>query len=205
MSRYRWKWLLTLVIVNLLYIPLNRRIGFSDSGIELMIGWDKLMPVWPVWVVPYFLSILYWYGSGWVFGRGLVEIEFRRYVFSMVMVMLVSFCLYALWPTYVERPVVEESGVFGTWLKWVYSHDNNYNAFPSSHVYFTVVTSYFWWKLVKGKGWLWVLIVGVVAASTVLTGQHHLLDPVAGLLLGLSVCLMSSKIIGRGGYESVNR
>ncbi len=68
-------------------------------------------------------------------------------------------------------------------LRWVYSNDKAYNAFPSGHVYFTTLIALFWARWYPRWRWVWAGSVVVVGLATLFTHQHYLLDPVGGLTL----------------------
>jgi membrane-associated phospholipid phosphatase len=59
-----------------------------------------------------------------------------------------------------------------------------FNAFPSGHVLFTIILALFGiaWRL-KMKFVFWGSIMLVILA-TLFTGQHHLVDPIGGVVLG---------------------
>jgi membrane-associated phospholipid phosphatase len=68
-------------------------------------------------------------------------------------------------------------------LRYVYSNDDVYNAFPSGHVYLTTVISLFWMEWYPRYRWLWIAIVVSVLLSTLFTHQHYLPDLGGGLIL----------------------
>jgi membrane-associated phospholipid phosphatase len=45
-----------------------------------------------------------------------------------------------------------------------------------------MLIAFFWWNWIPKLRALWVGIAVVVVLSTLFTGQHHLLDPVGGLV-----------------------
>jgi membrane-associated phospholipid phosphatase len=80
---------------------------------------------------------------------------------------------------------VTETG-WAVWLiRFVYTNDRTYNAFPSQHLWSTVLIALFWshWK----PGWRWVLWAStvIVALSTLFTRQHWILDVFGGTLLAV--------------------
>lgn len=65
-------------------------------------------------------------------------------------------------------------------------------ALPSAHNFIIMLLcgSAMRWK--PRLRWLWISIIVILALSTLFTGQHYILDVVAGLLLGwVGVCFGS--------------
>jgi hypothetical protein len=56
----RLSWLIILFIVQMLYVPINRTM---HGGVVLSTPWDAFVPFWPIWAVPYLLSIVWWVDS----------------------------------------------------------------------------------------------------------------------------------------------
>jgi len=80
--------------------------------------------------------------------------------------------------------------VTGTgWAEWlirfIYINDRAYNAFPSQHLWDTVIITLIWsrWKP-KWRWPLWGFTV-IVALSALFTGQHWTIDVVGGIVLAV--------------------
>jgi membrane-associated phospholipid phosphatase len=177
--RTRWLWLIVLFLIQGLYFPINR---LMEGGVVLRIPWDDFVPFWPIWMVPYLLSTMWWEASFiWAAWRMGAE-RYRALVIATIVVMLASYLVYVFYPTYVERPTLKGNSWPVALTRFVYRHDRLHNAFPSGHTYFTLLITFFWWDWRPQLRWLWGLIAVVVVLSTLFTGQHHLLDPVGGLV-----------------------
>ncbi len=176
----RLGWLVVLLGVQLLYIPINR---FLQGGAVLAIPWDARVPFWPAWAVPYLLSLFWWAGCFVWAALEMDDALYRAFVVSVLAVLLASYVVYLLYPTYVERPSVEGTGWTYDLVRLIYRHDQVYNAFPSGHTYTTVLIGLFWDRWYPRLRWLWVTIVVIVVLSTLFTGQHNLLDPIGGIIL----------------------
>lgn len=177
--RTRWFWLIILFLIQGLYFPINR---LMKGGVVLRIPWDDFVPFWPIWMVPYLLSIVWWQVSFiWAAWR-MDDARYQALVVGTISVMLVSYLVYVFYPTYVERPVLEGDSWQVALTRFVYRHDRLHNAFPSGHTYFSLLIAFFWWDWQPQLCWLWGAIAVIVVLSTLFTGQHHLLDPVGGLV-----------------------
>jgi membrane-associated phospholipid phosphatase len=117
--------------------------------------------------------------------------ELAAAVASMAVAILVSGIAFLLFPAELAFAPVREDQL-GIWAGIYHVADDlnlTYNLVPSLHVVFAVIcVSVFSprasWP-VKAVLWLWA---SLIAASTVLTHQHHVLDVVTGWLLAV-VCV----------------
>jgi membrane-associated phospholipid phosphatase len=171
--------LIVLAVVALLYIPINRTV---QGGVILALPWDAHVPFWPIWAVPYLLSILWWIASFIWAAWKMDDARFRALVVAALAVMLTAYAVFVLYPTYVLRPVVVGHSWQAELVRSIYSNDRLNNAFPSAHVYTTVLIALFWWDWRPRLRWLWAAIAVVVILSTQFTGQHNLLDPIGGIV-----------------------
>ena len=173
--------LLTLMVgVQLLYVPLNRTI---TGGVILLTPWDRLVPFWPLWAIPYALCIPWWAASfAWAASK-MDDSRLRAFVVASIVVMASSYLIYMLFPTYIQRPMVAADSSWRTAIiRYIYANDRLNNAFPSGHTYLTMLIVLFWWDWYPRFRVLWVLCAIVVVLSTLFTGQHNLPDPIGGII-----------------------
>ena len=173
-------WLFTLFTFPWLYVPINR---LAHGGIVFKTPLDGLIPLWPVWALPYQLSIIVWV----IFLIWAVtKMDYpllRAFGVSALAIMLTSYVIFLLFPTYVERPILTGNGWDIDLMHTIYNNDRPYNAFPSSHTYLTVLISLFWQRWYPRFWWLWSGFVVIVLLSTLFTRQHYLPDLVGGAAL----------------------
>jgi membrane-associated phospholipid phosphatase len=171
----------------------QRRSG--PAGVAM--AWEAGLPFLPWMVVPYMTSgLLFVLSFLLVRGRGQLSALSRRVAFATVVACLI----FAAFPLRFEltRPVVDAA--LPAWLFAQLSRmDQPYNQLPSLHVAYCVI---FWPALrtVARAGWRRAALAGwlsLVAASTVFSYQHHVLDVVAGAVLGvLAVRLLPVPVAG---------
>ena len=175
----RLLWLLALFLVQLLYLPINRTV---QGGRVLDTPWDALFPLWSLWVIPYLLSLVWWAGcfvwAAWKLDDNL----YRAFIISFVTVMLASYVVYIIYPTYVVRPSLYGDDWLTRLLAALYENDRVNNAFPSGHTYNTVLIALFWSRCYPRQRWLWLTITVVVLLSTLFTRQHNLPDLLGGIV-----------------------
>lgn len=175
----RLMWLLILFVVQFLYFPINRTI---QGGVVLAIPWDDYFSLWPIWVLPYLLSLVWWTGcfiwAAWKMEDNL----YRAFVISLVSVMLASYVVYILYPTYMVRPTLQGNDLWTQVLALLYANDRVNNAFPSGHTYNTVMIALYWSRWYPRQRWLWFTITIIVLLSTLYTRQHNLPDLLGGIV-----------------------
>jgi membrane-associated phospholipid phosphatase len=108
---------------------------------------------------------------------------FRRGLQGYLMVMLVAFAGFLLYPTTAPRPADVPGDGFAAWsLRLAYSMDPPYNCFPSLHVAWACVSALSCYRVHRGVGiaaGFWAALIGI---STLYTKQHYVADVIAGAL-----------------------
>ncbi len=175
----------TLLAVLSLYLVINRLMSWQGNGTTVEIWLDQYVPFWPIWVVPYTLSILWWgIAALWAYLK-MEDSLYVAFITGWISACLIGYAIFIIYPNYMVRPQVTGTG----WAEWVirfiYANDRTYNAFPSQHLWDTVIITLIWsrWK----PRWRWLLwgLTLIVAMSTVFTGQHWIMDVIGGALLGV--------------------
>ena len=142
---------------------------------------DRALSLQPTWMLVY--------GSLYVFVVLLPVLVvrqpelFRRGLQAYLMVMLVAYAGFLLYPTAAPRPAEVFGDGFAAWcLRLAYSLDPPYNCFPSLHVAYSFVSALTCYRVHRGAGAtaaLWAALIGV---STLYTKQHYVADVIAGAL-----------------------
>src|SRR5512145_478587 len=173
--------LLLLLFVSILYFPLNQ---FLTNGYNLKTALDAYIPIVPFFAIPYLLFLPYWVLAFLFAAWKMNDRMFRALMIGSLGALGIATLIYFLFPTYTDRPQIDVSGWSASLLNLIYSSDDVFNAFPSGHVLYTTLIALF------GATWRpnWTFMfngsVILVIFATLLTGQHHLLDPLGGLALG---------------------
>jgi len=181
MSIRRIVWLSVILSFLILYFPINR---LASGGWALSSTVDGLIPFYAPAIVPYILGTLLFVGFPIWAAICLEKTQFEAYAISILFAATVSYIVYILFPTYVIRPEIMPQDCFSKAIVILYQNDYPYNAAPSSHTFYTLI-SFLYIKHWKPKLQLVSLILAIlIIASTMLTKQHYLLDVVTGLALG---------------------
>jgi len=177
----RFVWLVVLLMVQLLYVPISRIVR---GGVVLETPWDAHIPLWPIWAIPYLLSLVWWCGC-YTWAAWKMDIHlWKSFLISNFAVVLVSYVIYLVYPSYVHRPPLPERHSWQIeWVRLIYHLDRPYNAFPSGHAYNTVLIALFWCRWHPQQCWLWIGMTVIILLSTLFTRQHNLPDLIGGVAL----------------------
>ncbi|HSL28310.1 MAG TPA: phosphatase PAP2 family protein [Anaerolineales bacterium] len=168
--------------IQMIYIPASNRLA---GGIEPKLPID-ILPIWPVWVLPYVLCYILWFASmTWV----LLKMEdrlFRAFVAACMLTFGLGALTFVLFPTYVKAATLEGGDIFTVLLRYIHETWGRYAALPSGHVYITTLFALFFSRWYPHHRMAWGLILIMVSLSTLFTGQHYILDVIGGLLVALA-------------------
>lgn len=160
---------------------------------------DRAIPLVPAWVLVY--------GSLYVFVIVLPLLvvrdraRVRRAMQSYLLVMLLSYAIFLLYPTAAPHDGTVGGDGFAAWaLRILYSMDTPYNCFPSLHVAYAFVAAFASRRVHRGVGncaLVWAALIGV---STLFTKQHYVVDVIAGTAAG---CLAYALFLRDDAAESL--
>ena len=175
----------------LLYVPVNRLV---TGGYCLAVPFDKLIPLIPVFVVPYLIGIIFWiFSIIYINLKGSQE-DAKRFNLMMVMAGILSVLIYIFLPTFVNRPEIVGTDIFSNLLKLVYINDNVYNAAPSGHTFYTILCFLNLIKIIPRQKLLLSVISVFVILSTLLTKQHNILDVVIGIVFAFGIYIFVNRL-----------
>ena len=161
--------------VHLIQCGLDARLPFVSGAVLPYVGWF----LWVPGVLVYLLVI----------DRN----RFWRGFSAMAGGIVLTLCLYAVWPTGLAlRGSVPGEGFCSQLVRLIYRMDTPTNVCPSLHVFVTaLLLCALWGRL----GWLGRVCNGLAGAaiclSTVLLDQHSVIDVGMGLLLALAMWQLS--------------
>lgn len=165
-----------------IYFPINR---FAQGGVQLILPVDDLIPLFPPAIVPYLLGNLLFVGLPIWAARYVKEIEFETYVISTLLATAVDYITYLVFPTFVTRPEIVSRDVFSRAMAMSYEVDQLHNAAPSGHTFYALLSFLYLSRWKRRFQPVWLVLMILILASTLLTRQHYALDLVCGLALGI--------------------
>ncbi len=187
-------WLVVLVVVVSLYFPINR---MAEGGVVLETTLDPSIPLAPVWIIPYlsglalFILVLLWAY------RKMPSAMYASFVTTNLIAAGVAYTIYLVYPTFVLRPTITGTDTLSRWMAWLYAADRAYNAFPSSHTFYTVIAWLYLWGWQPRLRIIATVMAILIILSTLFTKQHHIPDLVAGVILGVASFWVGQKLASR--------
>ena len=190
--------LLFLIALQLLYFPINQNM---QGGITTYLPIDTHITLSPIWAIPYLLSILWWAGALIWAASKMEYIRFVRFSLCLTLTILISYVIYILFPTYVDRPKIVDQDFLSQLVMFIYGNDRPYNALPSGHTYTTLIISIFWYYWLPKQRYLWIIIAIVVVLSTLFTKQHAILDLIAASILAFTCYKISGYLVKKAPID----
>jgi membrane-associated phospholipid phosphatase len=154
----------------------------ADAG-TLCFDWERRLPFVPWMIVPYWSIDLFFVGSFFLF-RNRQELDRHgRRIVAAILAAGVCFLLFPL-SHGGDRPAVD--GVWKPLYTALWGFDRPHNLFPSLHITLLTLLADVYLRRTRGLARAGLTVwFALVAVSTLLTRQHHLIDVIGGLLLGL--------------------
>jgi membrane-associated phospholipid phosphatase len=183
LRRFTLLWVLITVEFAVVYYGADWITAHHALRIHAYVASELRIPLVPVMVVPYMTIYLIFLFAPFVL-RSTVELD--RFAAALAQVIVIAGIAFVLLPAQLGfTPVSTAGSIWDPWLRLATTLSRTLNLVPSLHVaLFTAAAATYasrvpmWGRALLG---IWLVIV---AASTVLTHQHHLIDVVTGLLLG---------------------
>ncbi|NQS92038.1 MAG: phosphatase PAP2 family protein [Chloroflexi bacterium] len=184
--------LAVLLLLLLLYFPINQNV---TGGITPNLPIDALVPLWPIWAIPYLLTIPWWILSlAW----GALKMDYprwRQFSLCLGLTIIISYLFFIIYPTYVVRPEITDQDFLSQLVVGIYGSDQAHNALPSGHTYTTLIISIFWSQWLPKLKPVWIVIAVLVLLSTLFTKQHYLLDLLAAAGLVVMTYFLSGYLL----------
>ena len=200
-----WRTLLASTFVSL--APLYFVIAVLTQGRSTYapeVALDRALSLQPPWMLVY--------GSLYVFVVTLPVLVvrqqelFRSALQAYLLVMIVAYAGFLLYPTAAPRPAQVFGDGFAAWsLRLAYSLDPPYNCFPSLHVAYSFVSALTCYRVHRGVGAaaaLWAALIGV---STLYTKQHYVADVIVGALAAYVAYLLFLRRYPREAVPEADR
>jgi membrane-associated phospholipid phosphatase len=176
----RLLWILAVVAIQCVYFPTSQA---TSGGIAPKLPID-VIPVYPIWVVPYYLTYPIWFFAIlWAWFK-FDDRAFRTVIAAAIFTTSIGALTFIFFPTYIELPVISGTDIFSSMLRSIQMAGGTHAALPSAHNYGTMLVTAFAIHFYPRQRWFWLAALVIIAFSTLFTGQHYILDVLAGLSLG---------------------
>ena len=154
----------------------------TDVG-TLYLPWERRMPFVPILIIPYMSIDLFFIGSFFLCTSDRQLHALAKRVACAILLSGAGFLAFPLRFAFERPPVI---GHLGTIFGLLGAFDRPYNLVPSLHISLLTILRTVYSR--RARGWLWAALEAwflLVAVSTVLTYQHHVLDVVTGAVVGI--------------------
>lgn len=175
----------TSLLFLVVYGLTNARAGSLEGLATVCFAWERGIPLVPWMSVPYVSLDLFFVAAPFVCGS---RAEIRMLGRRLALAILAAGAVFLFWPLrlgFAREPV---DGPFGPIIEALREFDPPHNLFPSLHVTLAFILRWTYHRHLGG-GWRWAMHAwfALITVSTLLTHQHHVVDVVGGLVLGLLV------------------
>ncbi|MEO9874518.1 MAG: phosphatase PAP2 family protein [Anderseniella sp.] len=166
------------------YILCGQLTAWSGRATVLHLDWERSIPLMPqmIWfylsLYSVFLLPLFHFD----------ETRLTRLSRQSTLTILVAGLVFLVLPARIGFPASEIDGQIAIVFKVLHSLDSPYNLVPSLHVAFAVLLLQAC-RETAGRllAMVYMIWLALLAASTVLVHQHHILDVLGGVLLAVAV------------------
>jgi protein-tyrosine phosphatase/membrane-associated phospholipid phosphatase len=187
---WRRRQALVAVALSLLFLVVygfcNRITAYRSDVHSIYFEWERHIPFVAALIAPYMSIDLFFIGAPFL---AATDRELRVFSYRIITAILLAACCFLIFPlrfAFLRPPV---HGLLGIAFDGFRKMDLPFNQFPSLHAAFWLILMDLYLKHVKGPlRWLLVGWFVLIIFSTVLTYQHHILDVVGGIGLGI-VCI----------------
>lgn len=174
------------ILFFLVYGTCNYLASKSTHLYQCYFDWELKIPFLSWMIIPY--RSLDWLFIAVYF---LPKESIKRFSLQMMMALIPAGIIFLTFPGqcgYI-RPDPETLGIFKSIYSVLYQLDKPHNLFPSMHItyaYFAIrpLSEQYKSRLSQGLLWSWM---GMICLSIIFTWQHHLIDLVLGLMLGVLI------------------
>ncbi|WP_432799606.1 dual specificity protein phosphatase family protein [Poriferisphaera sp. WC338] len=174
----------------------------GDFGV-IYFEWEQYIPFVPWLIIPYMSIDLFFFGAPFLQSN---RDELRILRQRIMLGILIAGVCYILLPLQLvtDRPAVE-SGMLGYIFRFLHGFDKPYsNLLPSLHIILRCILVVWYIKRVKRiEGAMGIVLRNILHAwffligcSTVLIGQHHIIDIIGGFIVAILVfyCVREPKL-----------
>jgi membrane-associated phospholipid phosphatase len=146
-------------------------------------GWERSIPLVPLMIIPYMSIDLFFVAAPFVCRD---REERRQLARRICLAILAAGACFVLMPLRFAFPRPMPGGWLGAIFGLLHTFDRPYNMFPSLHIALSVILVHTYGRHTRGPlRWLVCVWFGLIALSTLLTWQHHVVDVAGGAILAL--------------------
>lgn len=171
------------------YNNINRYTATLEPVASFFFAWELQIPFWPWTIVPYWSIDLFYGLALFLASSKAVLMRLVKRLLLAQFLCISGFLLFPLKFAWVRPPT---EGIFEKLFTALAQFDLPYNQAPSLHIVLLVVLWFQYRLYVSAPLWRFVVDVwsGVIAVSVLTTWQHHFIDVITGVWVGV-FCLLA--------------
>ena len=175
------KYLLLILVIGvyLAYLPLNQRKSKYYWHSKL----DNFIPYISFFILPYLSFIPYLVFSIIITWNTAIITPLLQILFFAK---LFTIAFWYVFPNGVRREKRVENTILDKITNRIYKIDGDTNAFPSSHIFTTLIITYYLSTYFHKYSLIFIVIGILISASTVFVKQHYVVDILGGILVFLA-------------------
>lgn len=185
--------MLSLNLITYFFTPvITKHLHHYDFSLPI----DSMIPLVPVFILPYFLAYVQWIVGYVMLARVSKEHCYTVMVAEMFAKLMICICFIVI-PTTMYRPDCVGTDIFSRMVAFLYRMDGPINIFPSIHC----LESYFCFRFIinqKTVGPVYKTVMGIstvlIFLSTVFLRQHVVVDAVGAIVVAEVGYIISKKI-----------
>lgn len=171
--------LITIFLFVIIYFPINHISSFREAT-QLGTSLDDIIPFMPASIFIYNLAYVIWFVPFFF----VKEIKLlRKLTLAYISTLAISSIIFLIMPVKMIRPELLFDDFTSRLTRLFYSLDKPYNLFPSLHVAFSSLVTFFSAKYMKEQ----LVLVGTIALLIIISSltikQHYVADVFAGFIL----------------------
>ena len=173
------------------YFPMNH-LRVHGRGAFHNARLDARIPLVRYFVIPYIALFPYLLFTVMVISQTALVFEFAL---SIAIAVWSAVLTWYLFPSRLRR--LRDIGVdtFSQMIVWIYSHDHGNWSFPSSHVFYAIICSYYLVLALPAYTLAFVLIGWLIVVSTVFVKQHRVIDIFGGFIWAVVAIAITQSVI----------
>ncbi|PIZ00463.1 hypothetical protein COY62_02430 [bacterium (Candidatus Howlettbacteria) CG_4_10_14_0_8_um_filter_40_9] len=167
----------------------------QPTDIHFLTSLDRYVPTIPIFIIPYLFATVTFIAIPIFLYIKLDFSKTKIYLLAQTIASLISYIIFYTFPTSVIRELINGDGVFDNALRWLHTADRASAAFPSGHVFQSIIIGYFLWKYFpKSKPYI-LIILPLIIVSTVFLKQHYIPDIFGGIAVAIIAIFISRNFI----------
>jgi membrane-associated phospholipid phosphatase len=153
---------------------------------------DAKIPLLPIFVLPYIAFFPYLIVTVVTLWRTPL---FEPFLIAIAIAGWMAGVIWYVLPAAMMRPQIKNNDLLSRLVKYIYHLDAEANTFPSAHVFYALICSYFLSLAHPQYMTLFAFVGTLIVLSTLFVRQHHLADVFGGAAWAFTAIYMAYSLV----------